>query len=85
MSRFGRRTFLATSTGVAAMKIPLRPPITNMATNARALSMAVVYWMLPPQMVPSQLKTFTALGSAIIIVASMKPVPRRGSMPLWNM
>ena len=47
--------------------------------------MAVVYWMLPCQIVPSQLKTFTAEGRAIMIVASMKPVPRRGSMPLWNM
>ena len=74
-----------TSTGVAAMKMPDRPPMTNMATKARALSMAVVYWMLPPQMVPSQLKIFTADGRAIMMVAIMKPVPRRGSMPLWNM
>ena len=41
--------------------------------------------MLAFQMVPSQLKTFTAEGKAIMIVAIMKPVPRRGSMPLWNM
>ena len=47
--------------------------------------MAVVNWMLPPQIVPSQLNTFTAEGKAIMMVAIMKPVPRRGSMPLWNM
>src|SRR5882724_6482821 len=74
-----------TSTGVAAMKMPDSPPMTNMATNARALSMAVVYLMLAPQIVPSQLNTFTALGSAIMMVAIMKPVPSRGSMPDWNM
>ena len=47
--------------------------------------MGVVNWMLPRQMVPSQLNTFTAEGRAIMMVAIMKPVPRRGSMPLWNM
>ncbi len=30
-------------------------------------------------------KVFTAEGKAIMMVASMKPVPSRGSMPLWNM
>jgi hypothetical protein len=29
-------------TGVEAIKIPENPPITNMATKAKALSMAVV-------------------------------------------
>ena len=56
------------STGVAAMKMPDRPPMMNIATNARALSIGVVNWMLPPQIVPSQLKTLIADGRAIIIV-----------------
>ena len=63
------------STGVAAMKMPDSPPMMNIATNASALSIAVVNWMLPPQIVPSQLKTLTAEGRAIIIVESMNVVP----------
>ena len=59
------------STGVAAMKMPDSPPMMNIDTNARANSIGVVNWMLPPQTVPSQLKTFTALGRAIIIVEIM--------------
>ena len=43
------------STGVAAMKMPDRPPMMNIATNASAFSIGVVNWMLPPQIVPSQL------------------------------
>src|SRR5215213_2352862 len=73
------------STGVAAMKMPDKPPITNMATNARAQSMGVVNCRFDRHVVPSQLNVFTALGRAIIMVASMNPVPSRGSMPLWNM
>ncbi len=73
------------STGVAAMKIPDSPPMMNIATNAMALSIAVVNWMSPPHIVPSQLKTLMADGSAIIIVESMNVVPRVGFMPDWNM
>src|SRR3954471_24051325 len=73
------------STGVAAMKMPDSPPIMNMATNARAQSIGVVNCRLDFHVVPSQLNVFTALGRAIMTVASMNPVPSRGSMPLWNM
>jgi hypothetical protein len=45
----------------------------------------VVNWILPPQMVPSQLNTFTALGRAIIIVETMNVMPRTGFMPETNM
>src|SRR5262249_44211391 len=45
----------------------------------------VVKGMFAPHNVPSQLRTFAAEGRAIKMVAIMKPVPRRGSMPLWNM
>ena len=62
-------SWMKMSTGVAAMKMPDRPPMMNIDTNDRANSIGVVNWILPPQIVPSQLKTFIALGSAIIIVA----------------
>src|SRR5688500_19390918 len=39
----------------------------------------------PPQIVPSQLNTFTALGKAIIIVLTMNVMPRSGFMPEINM
>ncbi len=66
------------STGVAAMKIPDRPPMMNIATKAMALSIAEVYWSRPPHIVPSQLKTLMAEGRAIIIVESMKVAPSGG-------
>ena len=72
------------STGVAAMKMPDRPPMMNIDTKDRAKSIDVVNWILPPQTVPSQLKVFTALGSAIIIVETMKVIPRAGFMPDMN-
>ena len=56
------------STGVEAMKMPLRPPMTNMATNARALSIGTVKRIVPPQRVPSQLKVLIADGTAITMV-----------------
>src|SRR5262249_35779020 len=73
------------STGVAAMKMPDRPPMMNIETNAMALSIAAVKWSRPPHIVPIQLKTFTADGRAIIIVESMNVAPRAGFMPDWNM
>ena len=67
------------------MKIPDSPPMMNIDTNDRANSMAVVKRMLPPHTVPSQLKVLMALGSAIIIVETMKVMPRAGFMPDMNM
>ena len=59
------------------MKIPDRPPMMNIATKAMALSIAEVYWIRPPHIVPSQLKTLMAEGRAIIIVESMNVAPER--------
>ena len=73
------------STGVDAMKMPDSPPITNIDTNAIALSIGVVKRMFPPHSVPSQLNVLMAEGTAITMVESMKLVPRAGLMPLWNM
>src|SRR5687767_6619096 len=78
-------SWMKISTGVAAMKMPDRPPMMNIETNAKANSIGVVNCTRPPQTVPSQLKTLMALGSAIIIVESMKVVPRMGLMPDMNM
>ena len=74
------------STGVAAMKMPDRPPMMNIDTNASAYSIGVVNWMLPPQIVPSQLKTLIAEGRAIIIVDDHeRHAQRAGSCRDWNM
>ena len=73
------------STGVAAMKMPERPPMTNIDTNDSACSIGVVNRMLPPHSVPSQLKVLIADGTAMTIVEIMNVVPRYGFMPLWNM
>lgn len=73
------------STGVAAMKMPERPPITNIDTNEIENNMGVVNCTFPPQIVPNQLKVLTALGRAIIIVETIKVMPRAGFMPETNM
>ena len=73
------------STGVEAMKMPESPPMMNMETNPRACSIGVWRWMSPFQIVPSQLKTLIADGTAITMVVTMKVVPSIGFIPLWNM
>src|SRR5262245_9293731 len=78
-------SWMNTSTGVAAIKMPERPPMMNIDTNDKANSMGVVNWMRPPQIVPSQLKTLMALGKAIIIVETMNVIPSQGFMPDMNM
>ncbi len=78
-------SWMKMSTGVEAMKTPESPPMTNIATKARALSIGVVKWMSPPQTVPSQLNVLMAEGTAMTIVESMNVVPRIGFIPLMNM
>src|SRR5439155_82852 len=78
-------SWICMSTGVAAMKIPDNPPITNIATNATACSMGTWKRMLPRHIVPIQLNTFTAEGTAITSVDTMKDDPRVGFIPLMNM
>ena len=73
------------STEVDAIKIPLKPPITNMETKATAFNIEGVKRKVPRHIVPSQLKTFTPEGTAISIVESIKVVPTVGFIPLWNM
>src|SRR6185437_14764860 len=78
-------SWMKISTGVAAMKMPDSPPMMNIDTNDSANSIGVVNWTLPPQTVPIQLKTFTALGKAMNIVETMKVMPKAGFMPDMNM
>ena len=73
------------STGVEAMKIPLRPPITNIATNPTAWSIGTWKRMFPRHIVPIQLNTLMADGTAMIMVDIMNVMPNVGFMPLWNM
>ena len=59
---------------------PERPPIVNMATKPIANNIGVLRRIEPPQPVPSQLKIFTPVGTAIRIVempkAELATVPR---------
>src|SRR5881409_1907320 len=73
------------STGVAAMWIPDRPPITNIATKATALSIGTWNRRLPRHIVPIQLNTLTADGTAITSVDTMNDEPSVGFIPLMNM
>ena len=76
---------LVTSTGVAAMKRPLRPPMIKSATKEIANSIGEVSRMEPRHIVASQLKTFTPDGNAMSIVVIMNIVPSGAAMPLTNM
>ena len=72
------------STGVEAMNMPLRPPIRKFETKPKAKSIGTVKRIVPPQSVPSQLKTLIADGIAMTMVVIMKAVPSSGFMPLMN-
>ena len=63
---------------------PLRPPIVNIAIKETENSIAVLYLMLPPHSVPSQLKIFTPVGTAISIVDTAKAVLAAGPRPTVN-
>src|SRR3989454_8628762 len=58
--------------------MPDRPPITNIATNAVALSIGTVNFRFPRHIVPIQLNTFTADGTAMISVDTMNEDPSVG-------
>lgn len=55
-----------------ARTIPVSPPTVNRKMNPRAHRMGVSHLIDPPCKVASQLKTFTPVGIAIIIVADVK-------------
>lgn len=55
-----------------ASTIPVRPPTVKRKMNPKAHSMGASHLIIPPCMVANQLKTFTPVGMAIIIVAEVK-------------
>ena len=73
------------STGVAAMKMPESPPTMKSETNAAPCRKGVWKWIFPFHIVPSQLNTLMAEGTAMSIVVTMKVVPSIGFIPLMNM
>jgi hypothetical protein len=61
------------------------PPMVNIARNATENSMLVVKRMLPPHMVPSQLKILIPVGMPMSIVDSAKKLSAMGPIPVANM
>lgn len=55
-----------------AKTIPVRPPTVNKKMKPIAQSIGVSHLIVPPCRVANQLKTFTPVGIAIIIVADVK-------------
>lgn len=55
-----------------AKTIPVRPPTVKRKMKPRAHIIAGDHLMLPPWSVASQLKTFTPVGMAMIMVADVK-------------
>lgn len=55
-----------------ASTIPVSPPTVNRKIKPKAHSIAGDHLILPPCSVASQLKTFTPVGMAMIIVADVK-------------
>ncbi len=54
------------------------PPMTNMLRKPSANSIALVKRILPPQIVPSQLKTLMPVGTAMIIDVIMNGMRSSG-------
>ena len=63
---------------------PESPPMMNMAMKPRANSIGVDMRSRPPQVVPIQLKIFTPVGTAMIMVEA-KPALATGPSPVANM
>ena len=63
---------------------PVTPPRVNKKTNPIAKSIGVSKVRDPPHMVAIQLNIFIPVGTAIIIVASMKYALRSALIPTVN-
>src|SRR5207247_8550477 len=68
-----------------ASHTPDSPPLMKSETTPIAHSMGVLKRILAPRRVASQLKTFTAEGTAMRIVPTAKAIARYGFIPLTNM
>src|ERR1700732_546790 len=64
--------------------MPLKPPMTNIETNARAKHIGVVNRIDPPHTVPIQLKVLIAEGTAITIVENENVAESMRFIPLTN-
>lgn len=68
-----------------ARTIPVRPPTVKRKIKPSAQSRGVSHLTEPPCRVASQLKTFTPVGIAMIIVADVKYARVSTSIPTVNM
>jgi hypothetical protein len=73
------------SAGTTEWSTPDRPPSVNIAMNPSANSIAVLSLTAPRQTVASQLKIFTPVGTAMIIVESANAEIATGPSPVANM
>ena len=64
--------------------MPVSPDIRNWNTKATANSMGVAKRILPPHMVASQLKILMPVGTAMIMVESVKKAFATEVMPTVN-
>ncbi|MNU90083.1 hypothetical protein D3C71_799390 [compost metagenome] len=71
--------------GAMARIRPVKPPMVNTKMKPTANSMGVSKVMEPRHMVAIQLKIFTAVGTAISMVAYMKKSWPVTGMPVVNM
>jgi len=60
------------SRAALAKTTPVTPPMVNKKIKPNANKAAVLMRITPPHRVASQLKTFTPVGTAMIIVAAVK-------------
>ena len=67
-----------------AIITPVIPPMTNVTTNPTNQSIGVVNFTRPRYIVKSQLKTFTPVGIAMIIVMIPKKAFTDGPAPIVN-
>ena len=71
--------------GTDECMIPVNPPIINMVINPRAKSIGVSKRILPPHIVPIQLKILTPVGIAISIVKIENAEVATTPIPVVNM
>ena len=64
---------------------PDKPPMVNITTKPMANSIGVLKRNEPPHIVPSQLKIFTPVGTAISMVDTEKAAVATGPRPTANM
>jgi hypothetical protein len=73
------------SKGIAAVTIPLRPPITKTSRNPSANSIGVFRTGRPCQSVATHASTCTALKMEIVMLAALKKLIAICVMPVANM